>query len=177
MPSHDYSTFGYYFVTICTKDREIFFGNIKNNKIILNGMGHIAYNCWMKIPNHYDNIILHEFVIMPNHIHGIVEIVDVDNIVFVVGNRHACSLQQIRSIEKSKRPYELLPIVIGSFKSAVTKYINRLSIDKKQGRPPFGWQKSYHDSIIRSGASYRNIVQYIRNNPTNWDNDRNNTLK
>ncbi|MBX3043464.1 MAG: hypothetical protein KIT33_05120 [Candidatus Kapabacteria bacterium] len=68
----DYSNDGYYFVTICTQNREEFFGKIKNGKMILNEYGAIVEKCWFDLPNHYKNCLLDEFIIMPNHIHGIV---------------------------------------------------------------------------------------------------------
>ena len=70
----DYSSPGYYFVTICTKDREFYFGNIKNNKMILSDMGKIAQQYWLQIPAHFPHIMLDEFIIMPNHLHGILKI-------------------------------------------------------------------------------------------------------
>ncbi len=72
LKGYDYSQPGAYFITICTKNRKCLFGNIINGKMILNDAGHIAQNCWLEIPNHYSNVILDEFVIMPNHIHGII---------------------------------------------------------------------------------------------------------
>lgn len=77
----DYSNDGYYFVTICTKNREEFFGKIENEKMILNEYGDIVEKCWFDLPKHYKNCVLDEFIIMPNHIHGIMII---DN--YIVGN-------------------------------------------------------------------------------------------
>ena len=70
----DYSSDGFYFVTICTKDREYFFGEIKNGIMGLNEIGCMVTKFWREIPNHFDNVILNEFVVMPNHVHGILEI-------------------------------------------------------------------------------------------------------
>ncbi len=72
----DYSRPGSYFITICTKNREHFFGEIKNHEMYLNEIGIIADKCWAKIPDHFENTLLGEFVIMPNHVHGIINISD-----------------------------------------------------------------------------------------------------
>ncbi len=68
----DYSSPGYYFITICTKDRECFFGEIIKEKMYLSEIGEIAHRYWAEIPNHFNNVVLDEFVIMPNHVHGII---------------------------------------------------------------------------------------------------------
>ncbi|MCX6145219.1 MAG: hypothetical protein NTZ35_18600, partial [Ignavibacteriales bacterium] len=80
----DYSSPGEYFVTICTKGREDLFGKIADDGIVLNSIGAIAVGCWNELPTHYPNVELDEFVVMPNHIHGIIRIVDNP-----VGARHA----------------------------------------------------------------------------------------
>jgi len=86
---YNYSSPGYYFVTICTKDRLSFFGKIEDGKMILNEYGEIVKACWLEIPDHFPNIRIDEFLVMPNHFHGIIIIND------PVGNRHACSLQDV----------------------------------------------------------------------------------
>lgn len=71
---YDYSQEGLYFVTLCCQDKICRFGKVENGEMVLNRMGEIAKECWLEIPRHYQNVVLHEFVIMPNHIHGIIEI-------------------------------------------------------------------------------------------------------
>lgn len=156
----DYSSNGYYFVTICIKDRQEYFGGIVNNKMILNKCGEIINKCWFEIPNHFPLVELDEFQIMPNHIHGII-IVE-SNI--LVGNRHACSLRY----GMNRRQNQLIPNIINLFKSTTSKLIHR------SGTNLFGWQKSYYDIIIRSEISLYFIRQYIKDNPMNWKTDRNN---
>jgi len=107
LPYYDYSRPGYYFVTICTKNRKYYFGNIDNGKITLSAMGRVTKQCWQEIPKHFNNVKLGKYIIMPNHLHGII-------ILSPVGNRHACPLQDRRQNQK-------IPVIIGSFKSAVTK--------------------------------------------------------
>ena len=150
----DYSNQGYYYITICTYNRLELFGTIKNNNMILNEYGHITKNIWLDIPNHHNNIKLDEFVVMPNHIHGIINV--------VVGAGPA------RLFIKYIKPNNL-SIIIGSYKSSVTRRINKLNQNE------FKWQRSFHDQIIRtSNHSLHNIREYIINNPAKWDDDANN---
>ena len=72
LKAYDYSTAGYYYVTICTYNRKESFGYIENNRIVLNEYGKITEKTWKEIPNHYPNVELDEFIVMPNHIHGII---------------------------------------------------------------------------------------------------------
>ena len=76
LKGYDYSQNGLYFITICTFDRECLFGEIINKKMILNDAGKAANECWLKIPEHFPNAVLHEHVVMPNHVHGIIELND-----------------------------------------------------------------------------------------------------
>jgi len=71
--NYDYSREGLYFVTICVQDKECLFGKIENGKMILNSAGNIALTCWSEIPQHFPNAVLHEYFVMPNHVHGIIQ--------------------------------------------------------------------------------------------------------
>ncbi|MBL7073419.1 MAG: transposase [Candidatus Omnitrophica bacterium] len=117
--------------------------------MILNQYGNIAKNAWLDLPNHHDNIRLDEFTLMPNHVHGIIGIKN------PVGVGPA-------------RPFNNLSIIIGSYKSSVTKQINRLNNNA------FKWQRSFYDHIIRTDESLYSIREYIINNPSKWDDDENN---
>ncbi len=154
LKDYDYSRNGFYFVTICTKNRKEYFGEINDEGIILNDSGEIAAKLWRESPNHFENVKLDEHIIMPNHVHGIV-IIDSP-----VGNRHACSLQE-------DRQYQKLPVVIGSYKSAVTRKINKTHNE-------FNWQKSFYDHIIRNDKSLHRIRKYIHYNPLKWEYDQEN---
>ncbi|OGW79963.1 MAG: hypothetical protein A3G33_05145 [Omnitrophica bacterium RIFCSPLOWO2_12_FULL_44_17] len=151
---YDYSQEGMYSGTICTKDRMHWFGHVRDGQMMLSECGGIAKTCWEEIMVHFRNVELDEFVIMPNHVHGILNIVNkTEN----VGNRHACSL----------RPqYQYIPVIMGTFKSAVTRRIYQL-----QYASHFRWQKSYHDRVIRNETELRHIREYIKNNPLKWDED------
>ena len=156
-----YSQDGMYFVTICTKDREELFGQIKDGKMVLNELGKIAKKCLLEIPNHFQDVFLDEYVIMPNHIHCIIEIIDNP-----VGNAH------VRSANNPDRSKMLLPKIIQGFKAAVTKICNRT---ERACAFPTIWQKSFYDHIIRDEKSLNKIREYIEINPAMWDRDRNNT--
>jgi len=154
LEGYDYSQSGFYYVTICTQHRECCFGNIVDDEMTLNSWGNIANNAWLLLPNHHHNVDLDVFVIMPNHVHGIIIINK------PVGNGPARSAITINN----------LSVIIGSYKSTVTKQINRIN------GSIFKWQKSFYDHIIRTPASLQNIREYIVNNPSTWNVDENNLI-
>lgn len=180
----DYGWNGAYFITICTASREHFFGEIQNGKMILSPTGVIADIIWHEIPNHHPNVELGDFVVMPNHIHGILILdkpgdnggrravetghaLSVDNDIIETG--HALSLrnnaktigqQRFQNIGKNS-----VSSIVGSYKSAVTKHANRLGLGN-------GWQPRFHDHIIRDDGEYQRISDYIVANPENWDRDK-----
>jgi putative transposase len=159
LKGYDYSQTGMYFITICVHDKVHLFGEIFNHKMILNSAGEIAKKCWLEIPNHYPNVILHEYVIMPNHVHGIIEIIN------------AVGVQNFEPLPPQKNRYQkIIPCSIGSiirgFKIGVTKWFHKNTniIDL--------WQRNYYEHIIRNEKSHNNISEYIINNPINWQKDR-----
>lgn len=165
LKGYDYSRDGFYFVTICTKNGIPWFGKIKNDKMILNTFGKHALKSWTQIPRHFPNARLDEFIIMPNHIHGIIEIHNKH-----VGNAYMRSLRN-EMPHWQRRTKMYLPKIIHEFKAAVKRaswqefYIQN-----------FAWQKSYYDHIIRDEKGLNTIREYIRSNPVNWKNDRNNSI-
>jgi putative transposase len=165
----DYSSDSAYFLTICTAHRQHFFGDIINLEIQLSEIGQYANKCWLAIPDHFLNFYLDEFVIMPDHIHGIVVIEKPysDNGGFnAVETGHALSLPQTNADEQTAKPHfrfrnqgkNTISAMVGSFKSAVTKYCN-------ENKLPFGWQPRFHDHIIRNSVEFYSIRNYIINNP------------
>jgi len=160
LKGYDYSQPGLYFVTICTQNREHLFGEIADGEMVLNEFGKIARNEWMKTAEIRDNVELLEYVIMPNHIHGIILLNDMDDRRGTA--RRAPTMQFGKPIPRS------LPTIIRSFKSAVTKKINILR--NMPGVPV--WQRNYYEHIIRNEKSYYQIAEYIRNNPLKWQDDR-----
>ncbi|OGQ81235.1 MAG: transposase [Deltaproteobacteria bacterium RIFCSPLOWO2_12_FULL_60_19] len=156
---YDYLQGGMYFVTICTRDRESLFGEVVDGGMRLNPCGEIARICWAEIPEHFPHAVLDLFVVMPNHIHGIV----------VVGARHAVPLQS--SPECFGKPIAgSIPTVVRSFKSAVAKRVNAL-----RGTPGIPvWQRNYYEHVVRDEESLNRIRQYVADNPTRWAFDREN---
>ena len=157
----DYSSDGAYFVTICTKNRIERFGEIRNGIIGLNEEGCIAVKFWQEIPNHFTNVILGEWVIMPNHVHGIIVIHNHSTVETI----HELSLRDYKQRRKM-----LIPKIIGWFKMQSSKYINILN--HLPGRS--FWQLNYYDRIIRNDEEFNNICEYIQYNPLKWEWDRNN---
>ncbi len=150
----DYSSAGHYFVTIVSHKRKNIFGKISNGIMELNNIGMIVEKKWQEIPIHFPYIEVDSYVVMPNHVHGII-------INIGIGARHASPLQT---------EIQPLGVVVGSFKSAVTKYVHDLGwfINRRI------WQRNYYEHIIRDEDDYQHITEYINNNPFNWENDNEN---
>ena len=185
---HNYSG-GDYFITICTAKREHYFGKIKNGEMQLTEIGKYADECVQKIETHYDDVEIPLYVIMPNHVHMII-CIDGKYAEMGMGNgngngnvetkmgcghvetEHAPSLPQRASSSKNTndkmrtiaRSKGRLSSVVGSIKSAVTRYANENNIS-------FKWQTRFHDRIIRNQNELNRIAQHIENNPCNWKTD------
>ena len=153
LKEYDYSQPGAYFITICTKDRGCALGEISNGNMYLNNAGQIVQSVWGKLPNRFEGTGLDAFVIMPNHIHGII----------TVGAIHELPLHP-------HRRKMLIPKVIGYFKMNTAKQINQLR--DTTGTPL--WQRNYYEHIIRNEEALAEIRQYITNNPVRWENDEEN---
>lgn len=160
---HDYSKPGAYFITICTYQRECLFGKIINNKMVLNPMGIIAHDEWMQSSNIRTEIDLDVFVVMPNHLHGIIFIQNLG--VQNLGERPLAPTC-LGSLGMGLK-HQSIGSMIAGFKSSVTKQIN--NIRAMPGTPV--WQRNYYDHIIRNEKSLAQIRQYIINNPQTWEND------
>jgi len=171
LQGYDYSSPGYYFITICTQNMQRIFGDVIDGKMHLNDFGVVVRNEWIKTEAIRDNINLDAFVIMPNHVHGIIEIIDKNPI--VGANRDSPLRNRIfinDSIYRAKfeSPSNNLGAIIRGYKSAVTKQINQ--IRKTPGAKT--WQRGYYDHIIRNEESLFHIREYIKCNPMNWNKDR-----
>jgi putative transposase len=165
----DYRSPGAYFVTICAFGRECIFGRIDHAEMVENDIGQIVSSAWTKIPDHHPHVELDAFIVMPNHIHGIVLLQDTLTSNPSVGTRPAVSKQNIP--ESFGQPVaDSLGTVIRSFKSSTTREINLL-----RGTPGCTvWQSRYYDHIVRSEAELDRIRQYIANNAAQWHKDDNN---
>jgi putative transposase len=140
LPGYDYSIAGAYFITICTHRREHLFGEILAGEMQENKFAHIVRSHWFQLPRHYANLTADEFVIMPDHIHGILI---------------------LQEFPKTKS----IPEIIQGFKTFSARNINRLR--EQKGIPV--WQRNYYEIIIRTEAGLDPVRQYIINNPQNWD--------
>jgi putative transposase len=153
LKGYNYSQSGYYFVTICTKDRKEFFGNVEEGRMHLSRCGEIAGDFWLEISAHFEYVGIDEFSVMPNHVHGILIIEE-----NMVGNAYMRSLQN--------RTKMLLSKIVQQYKASVTRKINSL-----ESSLHFGWQKSFYDHVIRNDRSLDNLREYITNNPLRWELD------
>ena len=171
---YDYSREGLYFITICTFNHACLFGHIDNGDMAMTEYGNIVYNEWLQTGEMRKNIILNEFVVMPNHIHGIIEINDstrrgtmpralVHRETKRQGTKHCAPTEQF-----GKPTSNTIPTIVRGYKSTVTKQIN--TIRKTPGQPV--WQRSYYEHIIRNEKSYNRISEYIRYNPEKWLQDK-----
>jgi putative transposase len=136
----------------------------KTNKMKLNDAGKIAQACWLAIPNHFPNVVLHGYIVMPNHIHGIIELIYSANVVGVENFQPLPSPSQLQNEFQKIIPQSIGSIVRG-FKIGVTKWM-RQNTDVNMV-----WQRNYHEHIIRNEQSYLRISNYILNNPANWKGD------
>ncbi|WP_020404675.1 transposase [Gracilimonas tropica] len=169
LQSYDYSNPGYYFVTICTKDREAIFGNIENGMMAKNELGNVAYKYWLRMPIQYDYVRIPAFVIMPNHVHGIIEVTQKHTP--TVGAIHELPLRlgiiDHETYRKERRQMYLSKIV-GWYKMNVSKEINnRFGLNGSSC-----WQRNYYEHIIRNQKSLNKITEYIEKNPQLWEKDK-----
>ena len=156
----NYSQSGYYYITICTKDRIFYFGEIIDDKMRLNEIGYIAKRFWRTIPRYYKYMKLDSFIVMPNHIHGILKIVK------SVETHNCASLQRQSCKNKFGPQSKNISAAVRAFKSSVKKYANDSQID-------FVWQSGFYDHVIRNKKELYNIRKYIKENPVKWQFDRN----
>ncbi|MBI9018398.1 MAG: transposase [Phycisphaerae bacterium] len=156
----DYGSPGAYFVTICTNKMHCWFGDICDGQMQLSKAGIIANDLWLNIKNHTDNIELAEYVIMPNHVHGIILIKN--NTYKKQGN--SPTGKKSNSFPKISPRSGTLSAIIRSYKSAVSKQLHSMGYD-------FQWQTRFYDHIIHSNESYMKISDYILNNPLKWEED------
>ncbi|MBD2199806.1 transposase [Calothrix anomala FACHB-343] len=165
LKGYNYTQTGAYFITICTKGRQCLFGNVVQGEMQLNTLGYIAFNCWQTIPDHFPHIALDTFIIMPNHVHGILIIIDNS-----VGGLHCYPFNQNieYNIGKFGKPLPgSISTVIGSYKSVVSKRINIIWQTHSQSI----WQRNFYELIGREEKSINNIREYIVNNPRRWADD------
>lgn len=154
LKGYDYSQSGLYFITICIQNRECLLGKIENDAIKLNSAGEMVKRIWQELPQRFPSIQMDEFVVMPNHLHGIISI-----------------SSEFLENQSSVR----LGDIVGAFKSISThQYIQGVKEYNWQRFQGKLWQRNYYENIIRDERSLKNIRQYIHDNPQKWKNDREN---
>src|ERR1700680_4851963 len=161
LQTRDYTSPGLYFVTICANFKYCIFGSVIDGNVQLTPLGQIARQTWLQIPSHFGSASLHAFVVMPNHLHGIIEI-------------GAKGLAQHAAPVQGKLPAATpqdasLSVIVRSFKAEVTKR-GRLELNCKGEI----WQRNYFDRVIRDGREFSNASRYIAENPSKWEWDREN---
>ena len=171
LKNYDYSKEGLYFITICTKGRERFFGKIEKDEMILSDIGKIVSEEWENSESIRKHIYLDEWVIMPNHIHGIVGI--------DYGDDETIPGRDVLS----KRPYEgeyknmsKISPVPNSLSTMIRFFKRMVTVRSKELNSNFGWQPRFYDHIIRDTSSLNRIRKYIVFNPEMWNRDRNNLI-
>ncbi len=196
LKGYDYTKAGLYFITICCQDRACMFGDVVNGEMMLNDAGMMVEHEWLKLPNRFKNIQLHEYVVMPNHFHAILEIVGATLVVAQndeINQNHGMNqyddntqnhgVNQIDGNTEKGQPQGFAPTdthknktvgdMLGAFQSIVTvEYIRGV---KTLGWAPFNgklWQRNYYEHIIRDEQSYQTISKYIINNPLKWEEDK-----
>jgi putative transposase len=156
LPGFDYSSGRYYFITICVNDHINSFGFIRNKIMHLSENGIIAQDQWNWLGKQYPYLELVTFIVMPDHIHGVLYI---DEGYYKKNPGRNC---RDRSLQEENSKIKPLPELIGAYKTTVSKRIHLA------GDILFRWQKSYHDHIIRNNNALERIIEYIETNPANW---------
>jgi REP element-mobilizing transposase RayT len=165
LPEYDYSQPGAYFITLVAHQREPLFGMIDGGEMRLSAIGQITDEHWRAIPAHFPSVALDAFVIMPNHIHGILVIQTVGATQWVAPTTASTDAQ----IASGPRPGSI-GAIIGAFKMSVTRRVQR---ELNQSAV---WQRNYYEHIIRDEYAHQNIHAYIEDNISNWANDEENPV-
>ena len=168
LQGYDYSQAGAYFITVCTHNRVPLFGEIVDGVMVLNSAGQIVEKCWCAIPEHFPQVTLDEFVVMPNHVHGIITVGANNHL-----PQHYLPLPSDETPIQSNEPPRPLQHgtsrTIGSmvrgFKIGVTRWF-RANTDIHAV-----WQRNYYEHIIRNEDAYLKIAEYIQTNPQRWETD------
>lgn len=168
---YDYSQAGAYFVTICTQDRQCLFGDVVDDQMRLNDAGRMVRLVWNEMPAFYAGVTPDAFVVMPNHIHGIIVLVG------AAPRGRPVSGQAQDGQAQGPAPTLTLADVVQRFKTMTTKrYADAV---KQSGWFPFPgrlWQRNYYEHVIRNDEELNRIREYITNNPLQWALDRENPM-
>ncbi len=180
LQGYDYAQPGGYFVTICTYGRRCVLGRIVDGRMLLSEVGRVVEEVWARIPEHFENTRADMFQVMPNHLHGIVDIKEVGRTHMVtragkvngatVWARHVVPIQEPTKEEFGKPRSGTLSTIIGSFKAAVTRELRRQGKCMERSF----WHRSFHDHVLRDDVDRFFVERYIELNPILWDLDADN---
>ncbi|MBN1373513.1 MAG: hypothetical protein JW987_16365 [Anaerolineaceae bacterium] len=179
LKEYDYASAGAYFVTLVTHGRECLFGEIREDEVVLNPTGKMICQEWERLSSRFSEVELDEFVIMPNHVHGIIMIKEKDTEPTSLQEGAAPGLKDSDPGRTSLRPYGAagaagaagsLGAIVRAFKSAAVLRFNRMRF--ASGKPL--WQRNYYEHIVRDEKDLQRIRLYIRDNPLRWSLDENN---
>jgi REP element-mobilizing transposase RayT len=177
----DYGSNSPYFVTICTKNKICHFGNIHNGEMQLSDLGQLANDYWLEIENKFPLAVLDHFVVMPNHVHGII------NIENPLQNCRDAIYRASKNVSINPNPTNpdaINPVSTGGVTGSknpmlhenlsrfVHWYKGRCSFEMRKIHPKFAWQPRFHEHVIRNEESYLQIVAYIQTNPLKWQEDK-----
>ena len=152
----DYSAEGAYFVTICVQDQKCIFGKIIDGRMELNDVGMTVEKCWNEISKHFHHVKSYEFIVMPNHVHGIL---------FIIHAVGAKNLSPLRTVSNPCGTSKTIGSIIRGFKIGVTKWM------RCNNKIRDIWQRNYYEHIIRNENDLNSIREYIMNNPQQWEKD------
>lgn len=170
LKSYDYSSNGAYFVTICVQDKQELFGTIDEGVMHLNRHGQIAQQVWESLPTRFPGTDVDYFVIMPNHVHGIIvrteEISNIHDKPDIKEQKYTSLMKgRLQTYAIAPQRWQLLGEIVRTFKAATSRLIH------KEGCEEFAWQRNYYESIVRNDAQLTAIRTYIASNPQRWDKD------
>jgi putative transposase len=165
LKEYDYVQAGAYFVTICSSNKQSIFGRVEEDAVRLNALGRVVDECWRQIPDHFANAEVDEYLIMPNHLHGIIVLECRDTI-----HRVRESSSESKTESFGNPIAGTIPTIIRTFKAAVTRESRRLGLITGEKL----WQGGYFERIIRNKDSMMKAREYIVNNPLRWSLDKEN---
>ncbi len=166
LPQYDYTRAGAYFVTLCCHQKKCLFGEIERGIMELNAIGEVVQQVWLNLPNHFPQVELDDFVIMPNHLHGIVCLLGNDDLINSEPSITPTTQMLNGTIKGS------LGAILQNFKSVSTRRVNKVT--RNSGTI---WQRNYYERVIRGDRAYENIKRYIQQNPLKWEQDPENPIQ
>lgn len=170
----DYGANAQYFVTLSTKEWEHYFGNVIDKAMQLSPTGKLAQKYWQAISDKFPFIELDAFVVMPNHIHGVI-IIDKNDEYHDGDGRYAINRVSTTTTTTTTKHGDITgnknPMLWDNLSRVIRWYKGRVSFELHKQNTGFAWQSRFYDHIIRNERSHRSIVEYILNNPLKWEKD------